>query len=1226
MVGIVSDRYIDPATFQGEPFGRIVWNADAAQAGDLLSIINGANRMSIMLARARKKRMHLGALKEAMVAAQGHDLQTLREEHDTTLEEIRMLSSWGVVIYSRGASSSLFFFRRRPTHPTEILEASEHAFVVFYRLASNKAAFLEKDEEPDDLGLVLRYIACHPAQERRDVIRDIARRGFIDPERKLPSRLAPALHHVEFFLSLTDLHRYSSSWEREWLSLTRIHSQTPALLTVSPAHDLSVDVKQLTNLLQFMKPLMDQAVMVLDFLSSSFDPTDLDLEEVRERLLDSPPKPLEGFFDHPILAHFLQAYRQYLYPHRSAYGVRETQEASVQAYSAAYELYVASIKQYASTWVQSCLRLESETSDGFIQGLQFFERRLDLVLDEGLFNSVRFGLQFPSTFSPLPNEFFMIDIVDGLCRVHEGLNQALCWIEPFYGARLKARTDLTPYGLLKARMRQLVPEEDPLLLLHEILSHLFSSRMPTLAELALLNPLPVKQYSRKSNQKATPQSAALFEAIKDALECWTDHNTDRSSRFILPDPVDLPEEVQTALDEVSDEHNFPLHGVMASTAFPWLATVRRQKKCNVKPLASWLVFVSTREKSTESYRGSPHYWPFRHGLRDLIRERAPRFAWWTDPEAAPVPPLPLLSQNVFTVWERTNVKSAAYAIKKGTQALIDRLSVDLLEIDAGAIVTPTGDVYLHPTVYSAAMNLFKASVPLPLPCHDSSPPLKQMMLASHRRQTTYVSPHFDRLAELEDADVQAICGAYSIPEALSAAPPEALAVSYQPLSKDQLERLDALGQGSLPLQLRQDARLVKAAQALKRDVRMLDVNVNPKEEEGLTSSTGRFASVDSLLVGSPEPVTQQGALESDPDDFERRTEQSAALSPTQRWRILSSPHAVGGSPRDLATESQGHVPFGSSPSAGQPFASGRRLSSRPAESRESSPFYWTASPAPLCATQRPNAHGSSPTPSRRPRDTDDSPPSIPVGAHPVFVSNRFDTPWPSVYRVDAHALVAASDQRPIYILLMDLSKKDMATLNSYGATRRAPKDETALRAQGYLVLRAVDDPIVIIRDMYGSGRDEDDTLTSWCLPKRLRSDQDLARLRAVRNKVLGPEELLNDRTAFQRHPRSVPLEKSPNCYPLGITYQVPRSMSAPTQSDKLDSLSLDEDAQTRLDLCACAAKASIEGIPRGPPGLMEYLEVQAELTNQPRTGHDDNVVHPTMQLNIAEAQPPDSDD
>ena len=85
--------------------------------------------------------------------------------------------------------------------------------------------------------------------------------------------------------------------------------------------------------------------------------------------------------------------------------------------------------------------------------------------------------------------------------------------------------------------------------------------------------------------------------------------------------------------------------------------------------------------------------------------------------------------------------------------------------------------------------------------------------------------------------------------------------------------------------------------------------------------------------------------------------------------------------------------------------------------------------------------------------------------------------------------------------------------------------------------------------------------------RHLRSPEDIRELQDVRDRVLGPEHLLEQDTAFQRHPRAVPLRKSANCYPLGITYQVQRSMSAPAKGAKLNALVLDDDAQMRLDLC-----------------------------------------------------------
>ena len=44
----------------------------------------------------------------------------------------------------------------------------------------------------------------------------------------------------------------------------------------------------------------------------------------------------------------------------------------------------------------------------------------------------------------------------------------------------------------------------------------------------------------------------------------------------------------------------------------------------------------------------------------------------------------------------------------------------------------------------------------------------------------------------------------------------------------------------------------------------------------------------------------------------------------------------------------------------------------------------------------------------------------------------------------------------------------------------------------------------------------------------------------------------------------------------------------------------------------------------GPPHVIENIRINAELINTPALGVDNNVAHPTAQLNIVPAQQPDS--
>jgi len=146
-------------------------------------------------------------------------------------------------------------------------------------------------------------------------------------------------------------------------------------------------------------------------------------------------------------------------------------------------------------------------------------------------------------------------------------------------------------------------------------------------------------------------------------------------------------------------------------------------------------------------------------------------------------------------------------------------------------------------------------------------------------------------------------------------------------------------------------------------------------------------------------------------------------------------------------------------------------------------------------------------------------------------------------------------------------------------------------------------------------------------------------LEEVREKILGPREAMTADKAnfnkkdgkyeggvgFERSSRAVNLDKAPRAYSLGTTNQDARSLNAPAVGAKIHSTGLDDEALLRLDMLSCGAQAAMTALKKGPPGLYETLRDEAELTNLPRIGSDENIAHPSMQLNVASAEEPTPD-
>ncbi|KDR66009.1 hypothetical protein GALMADRAFT_148182 [Galerina marginata CBS 339.88] len=228
---------------------------------------------------------------------------------------------------------------------------------------------------------------------------------------------------------------------------------------------------------------------------------------------------------------------------------------------------------------------------------------------------------------------------------------------------------------------------------------------------------------------------------------------------------------------------------------------------------------------------------------------------------------------------------------------------------------------------------------------------------------------------------------------------------------------------------------------------------------------------------------------------------------------------------------------------------------------------------------------------------------------------------PTLYTIPKHPQIPHAKGK-IILLVVDYSPEAMSDLHTYATNRKSPRDEVEMEKEGWFTLRPSNDDYVVMRDKYGTGKFADDKVVSWALAKSELDPDHIKAYEDLRALILGPESELctgPQGTAFQRHPRAIPLAKAPGCYPVSLTVQVQRSLAAPAKANKVYTTKKDEDAQMRFDLIKLGARSSVKGLAKGPVGLVDVLTTQAELTNLPRIGVDGNVAHPSWQLNVADA-------
>jgi hypothetical protein len=140
----------------------------------------------------------------------------------------------------------------------------------------------------------------------------------------------------------------------------------------------------------------------------------------------------------------------------------------------------------------------------------------------------------------------------------------------------------------------------------------------------------------------------------------------------------------------------------------------------------------------------------------------------------------------------------------------------------------------------------------------------------------------------------------------------------------------------------------------------------------------------------------------------------------------------------------------------------------------------------------------------------------------------------------------------------------------------------------------------------------------------------------LRDRIIGPQQLVGPQKArrvkkgkyvggieFERSPLPNPVAKSQRCYSLSLVTQAQRRMSAPSSGSKLESIPPCVHTDLRSDILKHASVATMDGLARGPPDLVETLQEQADFVNLPHVGSDSNVAHPSFQLNVATAVEPD---
>ncbi|TFK78861.1 hypothetical protein K466DRAFT_441144, partial [Polyporus arcularius HHB13444] len=190
----------------------------------------------------------------------------------------------------------------------------------------------------------------------------------------------------------------------------------------------------------------------------------------------------------------------------------------------------------------------------------------------------------------------------------------------------------------------------------------------------------------------------------------------------------------------------------------------------------------------------------------------------------------------------------------------------------------------------------------------------------------------------------------------------------------------------------------------------------------------------------------------------------------------------------------------------------------------------------------------------------------------------------------------------IYVCLQDTTPEAMEDYYRYLADANFPEGTDAgVAAAGFLPLYPGD--YVLMRDIHGDGRPENDSMQLWVMAESLIPGEYQKAMDDAREAALGPREdrtpdkptlvdgVYQGGTLWERHRRAVHVSTSERCYTLVQSYQAPRNLAA-------------------MPLAIACLEAGCDKI-------CHALKVQAEVTNLPRVGYEGNYAFPTAQFNIS---------
>ncbi|TFK82317.1 hypothetical protein K466DRAFT_666587 [Polyporus arcularius HHB13444] len=237
-----------------------------------------------------------------------------------------------------------------------------------------------------------------------------------------------------------------------------------------------------------------------------------------------------------------------------------------------------------------------------------------------------------------------------------------------------------------------------------------------------------------------------------------------------------------------------------------------------------------------------------------------------------------------------------------------------------------------------------------------------------------------------------------------------------------------------------------------------------------------------------------------------------------------------------------------------------------------------------------------------------------------------------LYSIQSHSkLPRGVPINRILIALVDTREKQMRLTYEKARKLTFPQGtKEGLKSAGYEIL--VPGSYVLLRDMWGSGKEEDDDI-AMVVPALevlapFKEDMDKARDEALgdpKNRDLSKARL-DERgewkggVRFEHSRLAVNIEGAERCYPLGQTYQAQRKLAGPAVGAKVTKGEVTRHHKLRQFVLKASTRAAIAALEASDPGLAKVQQRQADNINAPRLGDACNYAFRGVQMNLAATQ------